>query len=137
MSFRSEDSWRSSAMSAGRMGRVIAQNSELEEEALARGLREHARLAARKLVTPESAFYRVLDEAKVYVIDMRAKSGAERGRNGDGSADDADQEIVSIMEMMKSAGRTSSRDRMHMQNDRNGTVDDSLCGGYERYLMAG
>ncbi|GLE06124.1 hypothetical protein PINS_up015335 [Pythium insidiosum] len=70
--------------------------------------------AVCRLIQPESAFYRVLDESPVYIIDIRFT-----GNDESEDPEDRDAEVVSVNEMMKTTGRTSSRDRTQMHHDRN------------------
>ncbi|TMW66861.1 hypothetical protein Poli38472_011977 [Pythium oligandrum] len=89
------------ATGASHHARIAAQLSDVDEETLSNGVRTALSVG---LVQAESAFYRVLEEAKIYLIELR-------------KSDDGEEEVGAITEMMKTTGRTSSRDRL--QNDRN------------------
>ncbi|KAJ0397669.1 hypothetical protein P43SY_007742 [Pythium insidiosum] len=118
----SQSSWRSGfSMTSPRDGaRVAAQMSEDADRSAresSSSSSDRVRVghdAVCRLITPERAFYRVLDESPVFIIDLRF-TGSDDGED----PEDRDAEVVSVHEMMKTTGRTSSRDRTQMHQDRN------------------
>ncbi|OWZ24208.1 hypothetical protein PHMEG_000781 [Phytophthora megakarya] len=122
-------------------GRLIPQTSDEEEVAAALAAleapdasqtRHRAVSAARTLrnaVLPESRFYRVLHEAKLYAIDFggveRVSTAENAAETGDKAteldemrrrASESDYKVVRIQELAKATGRTASaRSKQQMQ----------------------